>query len=153
FGLAQVLEGNSGDIRCSRVGYTPYYAAPEIWEDRITRWTDQYALAISYYKLRTGSLPFGKTSLPEVMMAHLDGDLDFALVTGAEKDALVRATAIAPESRHANCVEFARLLADSTALAERPYLKRSSASNLTNGSKEQSAPVLDPDTLGGGAAS
>jgi serine/threonine protein kinase len=37
---------------------TPDYAAPEIFQGRLTDWTDQYSLAVTYCQLRTGHLPF-----------------------------------------------------------------------------------------------
>jgi serine/threonine protein kinase len=40
------------------LGGTPPYAAPELYEGRLTERTDQYALAVTYCELRCGRWPF-----------------------------------------------------------------------------------------------
>ncbi|MEK6233864.1 MAG: protein kinase, partial [Planctomycetales bacterium] len=62
FGLARPLSKHS--IAASRgVGAALAYAAPEtLKENSPTTKTDQYSLAITYYKLRTGKLPFSNRS-------------------------------------------------------------------------------------------
>src|SRR5262249_36138409 len=55
FGLATVLDKS---VREASARYTPSYAAPEVLNRQVSRWTDQYALACSYCVLRGGRLPF-----------------------------------------------------------------------------------------------
>src|SRR2546421_3781441 len=54
FGLAKILEAGSGSHTGSM---SPNYVAPEMLEGRVTQWSDQYSLAVTYVQLRTGSLP------------------------------------------------------------------------------------------------
>src|SRR5262245_52829007 len=51
FGLVKDLEGMRGEITG---GVTPVYAAPETFDGVVTRFCDQYSLAIVYQELLTG---------------------------------------------------------------------------------------------------
>src|SRR5262249_30030216 len=55
FGLCSVTASPS---KLHRRAGTLDYAAPEVFQGRLSDWTDQYALAVAYYQLRTGQLPF-----------------------------------------------------------------------------------------------
>ena len=48
-------------LRLHRRAGTPAYAAPEVFQGRISDWTDQYSLAVTYCELRGGRLPFADT--------------------------------------------------------------------------------------------
>src|SRR5262249_17619535 len=91
FGLARPLN----EARKTATAAGSYaYIAPEVIKLTPSRSSDQYSLAISYVELRTGSLPFGTESLYKVMMAHLQGALDFSRLPEAEQTVLKRATAL-----------------------------------------------------------
>jgi serine/threonine protein kinase len=55
FGLSGPSLWNS---RSTHFVGTPPYAAPEIYDGRVSERSDQFALAVTYYELRTGSYPF-----------------------------------------------------------------------------------------------
>jgi serine/threonine protein kinase len=77
FGLAKLVEGTSAMVHSASVGLTAAYAAPELFGNEVTRWTDQYSLALTYYKLRTGLWPFPADSGPfQMMRAHAEGRLE-----------------------------------------------------------------------------
>ena len=56
------------------------YLAPgrhTIYASRPSRWSDQYSLALTYYRLRAGVLPFPKGSKAnDIIMMHRHGRLD-----------------------------------------------------------------------------
>lgn len=108
FGLARLL----GDATATATGVlgSLAYMAPESIARRPGRASDQYALAISYYELRTGRLPFASEDFTAVMDAHRSGRLDFSCVPPAEQDVLQRATAVNAGSRFATCSDFVRQL-------------------------------------------
>lgn len=108
FGLARSLT----DVRSTSVAGSIAYGAPELfWENKPSEATDQYSLAISYYELRTGQLPFGpEMAHLEVMQAHRDGNLDFSYVADAEREVLLRATAPSPAGRFARTIDMVRSL-------------------------------------------
>ncbi len=108
FGLS-VLATASSQAH-SRSG-TPAYAAPEVFQGRITERTDQYALAISYCELRGGRLPFADT--PSTLARdYVRPRPDLTMLPVAERSIVIRA--LSPDSldRWPSCTEFiARLTA------------------------------------------
>jgi serine/threonine protein kinase len=94
-------------------GWNPAYTAPELTANRPGPGTDQYSLAVTYYELRTGRLPFPDGLSPVgVVMAHAAGRLDFTApgVTDGERQVLRWATARRPADRYPTCGEFVRQL-------------------------------------------
>ena len=110
FGLAKVVEGTSAVIHGDSQGLTLHYAAPEMFQNKVTAWSDQYSLAVTYVHLRTGKLPF-KTSAPsEIVMTHLQGKLDLSSLADAERRVIGKATSVDPEARFQNCLEMVEAL-------------------------------------------
>ena len=109
--LAKPVEGTSAAVGSAEVKMTMAYAAPELFPNRVTRRTDQYSLALTYYRLRTGKLPFADGSGPiQIMQAHATGTLDFAAVPSAEQAVLKRACAVEPDQRFPSCGDFVAAL-------------------------------------------
>ena len=77
FGLAKMLEGVRATVTG---GVTPVYAAPETFEGWISRFSDQYSLAIVFQELLTGCRPFNGANTRQLLMQHINGtpDLDRA---------------------------------------------------------------------------
>jgi serine/threonine protein kinase len=102
FGLARVLAhsitGHTGHL-------TLAYAAPEFFEGKTTRQSDQYGLAIAYCQLRGGRLPFVGTPA-QMVAAHLHRPPDLSMVSEAERSAIGRALAKEPGGRWPNCRSF-----------------------------------------------
>ncbi len=108
FGLAQFVGVARTSV--SKAG-TVAYAAPECMRDgEPSGSTDQYSLAISYYELRTGDLPYRCDTVPAVTAAVLSGDLDFSQVSPAEQEVLRRATSLDPGKRYATASEMVAAL-------------------------------------------
>ena len=97
FGLAKAI----GDLReSSMAAGTIAYGAPEIFSGQgPCPTTDQYSLAVSFYELRTGHLPFRGENVGHVLEAKRHGVLDLSRLTEPEQQVLTRATALAPEDR------------------------------------------------------
>jgi serine/threonine protein kinase len=96
FGLARVLS----DKQPADASVTVNYTSPEMLsESKPSKSTDQYSLAITYYEMRTGTLPFDAKLPAAVLGAHLQGRLDFSRVTPQEKKVLQKATAMDPAAR------------------------------------------------------
>lgn len=113
FGLAKVLETENivAEIKQDSVGFTFHYAAPEVLRGKVTRWSDQYSMAITYYQLRTGELPYGPDcSAYDQMMRQLEGQLDLDRLLKAERTVLARATSVLPEERFESCQAFINAL-------------------------------------------
>lgn len=104
-GLARPTDG--GNLAVTSVAGTPAYLAPEvIAEKRTTHSTDQYALGIAYYELRTGELPFADELPYNILKAHVQGRLILDRLAPAERQVVAQATARKPEDRFPTCRAF-----------------------------------------------
>ena len=86
---------------------TPAYAPPELINNEPCPQTDQYSLAVTYYELRTGRLPFDEA---RAIVANLMGQLDFSGVGPDEREVLRQATHKQPDKRFESCEEFVEAL-------------------------------------------
>jgi serine/threonine protein kinase len=107
FGLAKLLEQTAASASGAM---TPVFAAPEFFENKATRWSDQYSLAVTYCQLRGGRLPFSG-SPADVMMGHLMNPPDLTMLPPAERDVVRRALAKKPDERWPDCRTFVEALA------------------------------------------
>lgn len=101
------------DVRQTKAAGSPAYSAPELTGNKPVPGTDQYALAISYYELRTGKLPFDEQlGQLAIMMAHAEGRLDFShpILSEEEVRVLKWATAVRPKDRYATCLDMVKQL-------------------------------------------
>lgn len=86
------------------------FMAPEVFDTgRPSDCSDQYALAVSYYELRTGKLPYTQEVYSVVIKEKLSG-LNLNLLPARERKVVRRATATNPAARYASCGEFVREL-------------------------------------------
>jgi len=112
FGLAKVLENSLGN---NTGAMTPAYAAPEFLEGKTSPRSDQYALGITYYQLRTGKLPF-TGNVAQVLEGHRRRPPDLSLLPlAADRAALERALAKDPAARWPSCTAFVAALRGETA--------------------------------------
>jgi len=107
FGLSRVLTASSASH--SRTG-TPAYAAPEVFEGQISRWADQFGLAVTYFQLRTGQLPFAKLP-PRFGPPQPRSEPDLSLLPQPERDILKRGLLTRPQDRWPSCSEMMSQLA------------------------------------------
>lgn len=107
FGLAKDLEGMNATLTG---GVTPVYAAPETFEARVTRFCDQYSLAIVYQELLTGERPFHGTTARQLMMQHLQGVPDLSPLPPTDRPVIARALAKDPNQRYPSCTEMVQAL-------------------------------------------
>ncbi|QDU62553.1 Serine/threonine-protein kinase pkn6 [Planctomycetes bacterium Pan216] len=105
FGLAKpVAEQNAQHSQ----GLAHYdYDPPEFFEGQTAPTSDQYSLAIVYYELRTGRLPFSGTML-EQLQARLSDTPKLDEITETERVALRKALSREPSKRWENCTAFAK---------------------------------------------
>ncbi len=99
FGLASVI---STSLKPHRRAGTLDYAAPEIFQGRLSDRTDQYALAVTYCQLCSGRMPFPPT--PERFDPRYTRPApDLSTVSRAERPVIARALAPAPQDRWPTC--------------------------------------------------
>ena len=68
FGLVKELEGMFAAVTS---GVTAVYAAPETFEGIVSRYCDEYNLAIAYQEMLTGRLPFNGTTGRQLMLRNI----------------------------------------------------------------------------------
>jgi len=114
FGLARIL--NRNQVTATSAAGTPAYMAPEAISGRPSKTSDQYSLAVTYYHLRTGTLPISDGTLWEVLDAHRTGKLDLSRVPEHEQAVLKRATALDWEKRFDSNLDFVESLREALRL-------------------------------------
>jgi hypothetical protein len=117
FGLVKDLEGMSARATC---GVTAVYAAPETFGGVVSRFCDQYNLAVAYQELLTGRLPFDGTSSRQLMMQHVMGEPNLRSLPGGDRLVLARALAKKPEERFPSCAAFVQALRRASGRAPGP---------------------------------
>src|SRR5207344_99021 len=78
-------------------GVTPVYAAPETFDGWLSRFSDQYSLAIVYQELLTGQRPFAGSTMRQLVMQHLQGTPDLSALPAADRPVIARALAKNPD--------------------------------------------------------
>lgn len=107
FGLASTMTG--WVVPQSPAG-TPDYAPPETYRGRLTRYSDQYSLAVSYCELRGGRLPF--PGRPRMFHPNYNPPPpDLSMLPPEERPILARALASIPEERWPTCCDLVDQLA------------------------------------------
>lgn len=109
FGLAHKMVG---DIRQTQQAFaSPAYAAPEVLEaGTYSRTVDQYSLAITYFELRTGLLPFDVTTGAKILLAKCTGKLNLEPLSPPERKVIRRAMHVTPSERYPSCADFVKAL-------------------------------------------
>jgi serine/threonine protein kinase len=112
FGLASPT---SAPLKFHRRAGTLEYTAPEVFQGRLSNWTDQYALAMSYCLLRGGKLPFSNTP-PKFDPTYVRPAPELTMLPPRERPIVSRALSVTPQDRWPSCREFiaglAKLIVD-----------------------------------------
>ncbi|MFO0805905.1 MAG: tubulin-like doman-containing protein [Gemmataceae bacterium] len=107
FGLAKLLER---DRTAVTGGVTPVYAAPETFEGYVSRFSDQYSLAIVFQELLTGVRPFSGANTRQLLMQHISGTPDLHPLPAADKPIIARALSKKPDERWPTCADMVRAI-------------------------------------------
>jgi serine/threonine protein kinase len=91
-------------------GLTPKYAAPEVFDGRPSRSSDQYSLAIVFQEMATGTSPFSGRTAAQLASQHLHSSPDLSPLSPLERFAVGKALAKDPAMRFRNCREFVERL-------------------------------------------
>ncbi|MGL5094544.1 MAG: serine/threonine protein kinase, partial [Planctomycetia bacterium] len=109
FGLAKPVTDQVAQHSQGLIHYD--YDPPEFFEGQTSPTSDQYALAINYYELRTGELPFRGTMLDQLQM-RLSDNPNLSLLNEPERSALRKALSRKPENRYPSCLAFAQAVGE-----------------------------------------
>ena len=118
FGLARLLS----HTMTSHTGtLTLAFAAPEFFEGKTYRQSDQYSLACTFCQLATGRLPFDGTAA-EIVAGHLRGTPNLQLLSEDQQAVVEKALSKKPLNRWKDCNEFVKNLEKSS--LKKPFLSR-----------------------------
>src|SRR5262249_37388051 len=107
FGLVKDLEGMAATVTG---GVTPVYAAPETFDGWVSRYSDQYSLAIVYQELLTGQRPYAGTTMRQLVLQHLQGEPDLTSLALNERPIIAKALSKNPDLRYPTCLDFVKAL-------------------------------------------
>ncbi|HEV3446993.1 MAG TPA: tubulin-like doman-containing protein, partial [Gemmataceae bacterium] len=117
FGLVKELRGGSGTITG---GVTPFYATPEAFDGRVSRYSDQYSLAIVYQEMLTGLRPFPGTSTLQLALQHSNSAPDLEPLPVSDRPTIGRALAKIPGQRFPTCRDMVASLQAPAGFAAAP---------------------------------
>lgn len=113
FGVASWIDSEKSHLNAPWAG-SPAYMAPEVWGLRPGRYSDQYALAVTCYRLLTGEYPWSSEATSIQQWGHLHRHIAPRTLRECCLDAppevnlvLMRALAKDPHERYATVKEFA----------------------------------------------
>ncbi len=127
FGLIKDVQSKSLSIMG---GLTPTYAAPEMFDGRPGRFSDQYSLAIVYQELLTGTLPFRGRTTAQLANEHLNKAPNLESIPLNERPILSKALSKKPQVRFGDCREFVMALERAQRDVELPANKSKTNLNL-----------------------
>ncbi|OWK35796.1 tubulin-like doman-containing protein [Fimbriiglobus ruber] len=107
FGLAKAFEGMRATVTG---GVTPVYAAPETFEGWVSRYSDQYSLAIVFQELLTGTRPFNGANTKQLLLQHLNGAPDLSPLNENDRPVIGRSLSKKPDDRWKTCADMVRAL-------------------------------------------
>jgi serine/threonine protein kinase len=138
-------------------GVTPVYAAPETFDGWLSRFSDQYSLAIVYQELLTGQRPFAGATMRQLILQHLQSRPDLASLPAVERPIVEKALAKDPDERFPTCIELVQRLraagasplpeqaAEDGVLPGRPSDPQAGASVLTRDVRGQMPSPVRPE--------
>src|SRR5260370_8745708 len=95
FGLSSSI---SCQLKWHRQAGTVAYTAPEVLQGRLSNWTDQFSLAVTYCELRGGRLPFPDP--PQAFQpSYTRPAPDLAMLPARERPIIARALSPIPQVR------------------------------------------------------
>lgn len=121
FGLIKELHGASQSLMS---GMTPAYAAPELFDGRPAKSSDQYSLAILYQEMLTGVRPFPGTTPAQLAAQHMHGKPNLAPLPHSDQSIIAKALSKDPSLRFKNCMEMADELSAQRRARKKVVLRR-----------------------------
>jgi len=109
FGLIKELNNVTQSLLS---GMTPAYGAPEVFDGRPGKFSDQYSLAIVYQEMLTGKRPFAGTTPAQLAAQHVHGKPDLKLLPQSDQAIVAKALAKDPNLRFASCSELVEELSN-----------------------------------------
>ena len=114
YSLSKVITVSHASGHTMTVG-SVHYMAPEISMGKYDKTVDLYALGVMLYEMLTGAPPFVGESVGEVLMKHLNGELDVSGLSEPFASVVKKAMDRDPAKRYQSAHDMAVALRDATA--------------------------------------
>ena len=124
FGLIKDLHKASQSLMS---GMTPAYAAPELFDGRPGKNSDQYSLAIVYQEMLTGVRPFSGSTPAQLAAQHMNGKPDLLSLPHSDQSIIAKALSKDPNVRYQSCCEMVDELINRRRSAKKTSLRRATA--------------------------
>ena len=121
FGLIKDLHKASQSLMS---GMTPAYAAPELFDGRPGKNSDQYSLAIVYQEMLTGCRPFSGTTPAQLAAQHMNGKPDLLSLPRNDQSIIAKALSKDPSCRFQSCCEMVDELSNRRRAGKKASLRR-----------------------------
>ena len=105
FGLAFLYDAEASMMTAPEAG-TGRYMAPEVWNRKLSKHSDQYSLALAYAELRLGRPIITGKGTVEFMKQHLEQEPNLDGLPMDEADVVRQALAKNPHDRFESCEAF-----------------------------------------------
>jgi serine/threonine protein kinase len=115
FGLVKDLQSTTQSMLS---GMTPTYAAPEMFDGRPGRFSDQYSLAIVFQEMLTGELPFRGRTTAQLANEHINRAPDLNPLPPSDRSIIAKALAKRPQQRFSDCRELINALIEAPELSK-----------------------------------
>ena len=121
FGLIKDLHKVSQSLMS---GMTPAYAAPELFDGRPGKYSDQYSLAIVYQEMLTGCRPFSGSTPAQLAAQHMNGKPDLLSLPASDQIIIAKALSKDPSCRFQSCCELVEQLTNRRRSAKKSSPRR-----------------------------
>ncbi len=105
YGLSKFISVSRHSAQTSSVG-TVHYMAPEVGSGNYSRTIDIYALGVMLYEMLMGKVPFGGSSMGEVLMKHLTAQPELDQLPAPFAEVIRKALAKDPQDRYQTVEEM-----------------------------------------------
>ncbi|MFO0814497.1 MAG: tubulin-like doman-containing protein [Gemmatales bacterium] len=140
FGLVKDVEGKLASVTG---GFTAIYAAPESFEGYVTRFSDQYSLAIVYQELLTGHRPFTGNTPKQLLMQHLQGQPALEPLPEYDRAIIAKALSKTPAERWQRSMDMVHALTRAEEMQARQntvYITRAAETETVENIQVESRP-------------
>jgi serine/threonine protein kinase len=148
FGLVRDLEGMKATAGS---GVSPLYAAPESFHGWVSRYSDQYSLAVVYQELLTGKRPFDGTNARQLLMQHVQSPPVLDPLPTADRPVVYRALRKEPDERFPSCTDFVEALRGKPVPPAATTLRNGQKSSGSGSDLKGQQPAKSGTTLRGAA--
>lgn len=144
FGLVKDIQDKLANVTG---GFTANYAAPESFEGYVSRYSDQYSLAIVYQELLTAVRPYSGTNPKQLLLQHIQGQPNLEPLPECDRKIVGKALAKDPAHRWPSSMAMVKALvnaADYADIVTEVASERNTSVQIDSSESEQRVSLTGP---------